>query len=214
MNLQERLNEVAQKSLLVGIDVAKDKHWAVIGDTRGKELMKPFNFGNDQEGFNLLRDKISFLGKFPNREIMVGLEPTGIYWRPLGSYLKDNNYRLVLVNPSHTHKTKELQDNSQTKHDREDSRLVQTLVREGKFLEPIIPTGDYASLRRLIKARESLNKRSRALQNKIKGIIAEYFPELPLVCKTLRGKTIVGLLKECPFLNKSRNWAGIFFLQR
>jgi transposase len=199
MNLQERLNEVAQKSLLVGIDVAKDKHWAVIGDTRGKELMKPFNFGNDQEGFNLLRDKISFLGKFPNREIMVGLEPTGIYWRPLGSYLKDNNYRLVLVNPSHTHKTKELQDNSQTKHDRKDSRLVQTLVREGKFLEPIIPTGDYASLRRLIKARESLNKRSRALQNKIKGIIAEYFPELPLVCKTLRGKTIVGLLKECPF---------------
>ncbi len=199
MNLQERLKEVEQKSLLVGIDVAKDKHWAVIGDIRGKELMKPFNFDNNQEGFNLLTKRISSLGKFSNAEVMLGLEPTGLYWKPLGAYLKNNNYRLVLVNPSHTHKTKELQDNSQTKHDRKDSRLVQTLVREGKFLEPIIPTGDYASLRRLIKARESLTKRSRALQNKIKGIIAEYFPELPLVCKTLKGKTITGLLKECPF---------------
>ena len=199
MNLEERLREVAQKTLLVGIDVAKDKHWAVIGNISGKELMKPFNFDNNQEGFNLLTNRISSLGKFSNDEVMLGLEPTGIYWKPLGAYLKNNNYRLVLINPSHTHKTKELQDNSQTKHDRKDSRLVQTLVREGKFLEPIIPVGDYASLRRLIKARESLTKRSRALQNKIKGIIAEYFPELPLVCKTLKGKTVIGLLKECPF---------------
>lgn len=199
MNLQERLREVEQKRLLVGIDVTKDKHWAVIGDIRGKELMKPFNFDNSQEGFNLLTNRISSLGKFSNAEVMLGLEPTGLYWKPLGAYLKNNNYRLVLVNPSHTHKTKELQDNSQTKHDRKDSRLVQTLVREGKFLEPIIPAGDYASLRRLIKTRESLIKRSRALQNKIKGIIAEYFPELPLVCKTLKGKTIMSLLKECPF---------------
>lgn len=199
MDLQEKLKEVNQKRLLVGIDAAKDSHWAVIGDTRGKELMKPFKFDNNQEGFSLLTNRIGSLGQFSNTEVMLGLEPTGLYWKPLGMYLKERDYRLVLVNPSHTHKTKELQDNSQTKYDKKDARLIQTLVREGKFLEPIILTGNYARLRRLVKARESLIKRSRALQNKIKGTIAEYFPELPLVCRTLKGKTIMYLLKEYPF---------------
>jgi len=199
MKLQEKLQEVSNKGLLVGIDAAKDNHWAIIGDIRGKELMRPFRFDNNKEGLNLLEEKINSLGCFSPCEIMLGLEPTGLYWKPLGMYLKNKNYRLVLVNPSHTHKTKELQDNSQTKHDKKDARLIQTLVREGKFLEPIILKEDYASLRRLIKARESLVKRSRAIQNKIKGIICEYFPELPLVCKTLKSKTIIFLLKEYPF---------------
>jgi transposase len=199
MDLQGKLKEIEQKKLLVGIDAAKDNHWAVMGDIRGKELMKPFRFDNNQEGFNLLEERIKSLGNFSHREVMLGLEPTGLYWKPLGMYLKERDYRLVLVNPSHTHKTKELQDNSQTKHDKKDARLVQTLVREGKFLEPIILKEDYARLRRLIKARESLVKRSRAIQNKIKGIIAEYFPELTLVCKVIKGKTAINLLKEYPF---------------
>jgi len=199
MDLQEKLREVNQKKLLVGIDAAKDRHWATIGDIRGRELMKPFKFDNSQEGFNLLERRIKSLGGFSNPEVMLGLEPTGLYWKPLGAYLRNRNYRLVLINPSYTHKTKELQDNSQTKHDRKDSRLIQTLLREGKFLEPIIPKGDYARLRRLIKTRESLIKRSHRLQNKIKGIISEYFPELSLVCKGIKSKTIIRLLKKYPF---------------
>jgi len=199
MVLQEKLAEVSKKKLLVGIDAAKDTHWAVIGDIRGRELMRPFKFNNNQEGFNLLQERINSLGNFSHSEVMLGLEPTGLYWKPLGTYLKDKNYRLVLVNPSHTHKTKELQDNSQTKHDKKDARLIQTLVREGKFLEPIILKGDYACLRRLVKARESLVKRSRAIQNRIKGVISEYFPEISLVSRAIKGKTIMALLKEYPF---------------
>ena len=199
MNLQEKLAEVSKKKLLIGIDVAKDTHWAMIGDIKGKELMSPFKFNNNKEGFNLLESKINSLGSFSNAEVMFGLEPTGLYWKPLGMYLKSKNYRLVLINPSYTYKTKELQDNSQTKNDKKDARVIQTLVREGKFLEPIILEGDYARLRRLVKARESLIKRSGALQSKIKGIVSEYFPELFSTCKTLKSMTLMKLLKECPF---------------
>ena len=42
MNLQEKLAEVSEKKLLIGIDVAKDTHWAMIGDTRGKETAMQF----------------------------------------------------------------------------------------------------------------------------------------------------------------------------
>jgi transposase len=48
--------------------------------------------------------------------IIVGLEPTGHYWFNLGKFLRNLGIRLVLVNPSHVKKTKELDDNSQTKN--------------------------------------------------------------------------------------------------
>jgi hypothetical protein len=44
-----------------------------------------------------------------------------------------------------------------------------------------------------------LVKRERALQNKIKGISSEYFPELFSICKTLKSITLINLLKEIPF---------------
>ncbi len=61
MKLQERLIDVNRKRLLVGIDIGKDKHWAAIGDTKGNEIMKPFKFDNNLEGFNLLTKRIGSL---------------------------------------------------------------------------------------------------------------------------------------------------------
>ncbi|WP_423738947.1 IS110 family transposase [Clostridium estertheticum] len=46
---------------------------------------------------------------------MVGLEPTGHYWFTLGNFLKELGIKLVLVNPFHVKRSKELDDNSQTK---------------------------------------------------------------------------------------------------
>lgn len=90
-----------------------------------------------------------------------------------------------MVKTSHTHKTKEFKIILKTKHDRTNTRLIPALIKEDKFLSPIVLKGDYACLRRLIKARESLIKRSRGIQNKIKGIIAEYFPETRLELREL-----------------------------
>lgn len=78
MTLQDKLAEVSRKKLLIGIDAAKDTHWAVIGDARGKELMKLFKFDNNREGLNLLENRINSLGNYSNIEVMLGLEPTGL----------------------------------------------------------------------------------------------------------------------------------------
>ena len=60
----------------------------MIGDIKGGELMRPFKFDNTKEGFSLLESKISSLGSFSNGDVMLGLEPTGVYWKPLGMYLR------------------------------------------------------------------------------------------------------------------------------
>ena len=200
MEKRANLEEVGKKKLVIGIDVALKNHWAVIGDNRGKEMIKPFQFSNSVEGVSLLERNMWRTGEMKEqREVIIGMEPTGIYWKPIGHYLINKGYRVVLINPSHTHKTKELEDNSQTKNDRKDSRVIQTLTREGKYLEPVILRGIYGDLRRLGQAYKSILKRENGISNKIKMLVDEYFPELREIIKSINGETAMGLLKETPF---------------
>ncbi|GGD85137.1 hypothetical protein GCM10010911_49430 [Paenibacillus nasutitermitis] len=48
-------------------------------------------------------------------DILFGIEPTGHYWFPLAAYLQNEGINLVLVNPHHVNKSKELEDNAQMK---------------------------------------------------------------------------------------------------
>jgi len=53
MQKDERIEFVIDK-LIVGIDIAKHKHWARIIDCHGRDLRKPFRFENNKEGFDRL----------------------------------------------------------------------------------------------------------------------------------------------------------------
>ena len=44
METRTNLNEVGKKKLVLGIDVALKNHWAAIGDNKGQEMVKPFQF--------------------------------------------------------------------------------------------------------------------------------------------------------------------------
>ena len=52
-----------------------------------------------------------------------------------------------MVNPHHVHKTKELDDNSPSKNDRKDPRVIAGLVRDVRYFYSYMPTGVYAGLR-------------------------------------------------------------------
>lgn len=61
--------------LLIGIDVAKDKHDCYICDSDGNVIRDVFTFSNDREGFNLL---LSFMPT-SSENVKVGLEATCHY---------------------------------------------------------------------------------------------------------------------------------------
>lgn len=62
--------------ILIGIDVAKDKHDCFIQTTEGKVLCKTFSFANNYDGFEELYAKILSCN---DSDIRVGLEATGHY---------------------------------------------------------------------------------------------------------------------------------------
>ena len=186
------------KGLFVGIDIAKEKHWASIDD--GKEG-KPFAFSNDRAGLDTLLDRIQqsrkSLGLADNDLVTVGLEPTGPYWKPLGYALKDQpKINLVLVNPYHTKLSKELEDNSPLKSDPKDSRLIRNLVREGKTLEARLPEGPYANLRRYSRLWNLMTRMHCRLANRLEALLVEYFPEYERCFSDFLGATSAAVLER------------------
>lgn len=61
-------------------------------------------------------------------------------------------------------KSKELDDNSQTKSDKKDALVIAKLVKDGRYFETYLPHDVYAELRGLTTTRISLNKRKKSIK--------------------------------------------------
>jgi transposase len=86
----------------------------------------------------------------------------------------EQGYKVVGVNPFHTKKAKELDDNSPTKSDKKDALTIARLVRDGRYFEPYLPSEEYGELRALSNTRVSIFKRASAVKNTITAILDEY----------------------------------------
>ena len=206
MNYQSRQNQkieaVTVRTLAVGIDIAKERQWARFVDCRGIECGKALFFNNDRDGFIAILSKLREIIKEKSFvDAIVGMEPTGHYWKALANFLmKQENIRVVLVNPYHTKKAKELDDNSQTKSDKKDALTIAKLVKDGRYSEVYLPHDVYADLRVLSTTRDSVNRQKISLENRILAVMDEYFPEFTKVFKhPFKGKAAMRMLKTCPF---------------
>lgn len=197
----QKLEAITPSTLIVGVDIAKEIQWARFVDYRGLELGKALEFHNDKNGFDSILTSIDVICKKKRFDgVIVGMEPTGHYWKPLANYLIINGVTVVMVNPYHTKRAKELDDNSQTKSDKKDALTIAKLVRDGRYYEVYMPKDIFAELRVLTNSRISLMKRYNALKNTITAVMDEYFPEITTVFKEpLKGKASMQILKSCPF---------------
>ena len=175
----KKISQVKETTMIVGVDVGSEKHFFRAFNWRGIELTrKPVPFSNSMEGFNSFYNTVVELMQKNNlEEAMVGIEPTGHYWFGLGQFMSGKNIRFVMVNPHHVHKSKELDDNSPSKNDRKDPRVIAGLVRDGRYFYSYMPTGVYAELRNASNRRFVLVEEQTRAKNRLQKWIAVYFPE-------------------------------------
>ena len=199
---KQKVIAITTDTLVVGVDIAKNYQWARFVDFRGIEHDRALRFKNSKGGFETILAKIREICKKENfTKAVVGMEPTGHYWKAFANWLgKQDGIKAVLVNPYATKQAKELDDNSQTKSDKKDALTIAKLVKDGRYFELYLPHDIYAELRGLSTVRTGLNKRKNALKNTIAAVMDEYFPEYGEVFKCpLSGKASRHLLKVCPF---------------
>jgi len=194
----EKIMQVKNSTLVVGVDIAKNKHAARAFNFRGIEYDKAIFFENDEAGFKKLLHWIKKVSEKENKtNVIVGMEPTGHYWLPLEEYLRrKTDFLRVVVNPAHVKKSKSLDDNSPTKTDRKDAKVIAKLVIDGRYSVPHMPEKEYADLRVAMTHRERLVKDIVNLSNKIQQLIDKYFPEYSTVFKKWDGKASAAVLKE------------------
>ena len=175
----KKIEQVKETTMIVGIDVGSEKHYFRAFNWRGIELTrKPIAFSNSMEGFNSFYNTIvELMQKSKLEEALVGIEPTGHYWFDLGQFMGEKNIKFVMVNPHHVHKTKELDDNSPSKNDRKDPRIIAGLVRDGRYFYSYMPTGVYAELRNASNRGFVLVEEQTRAKNRLQKWIAVYFPE-------------------------------------
>ena len=193
----QRINQVKESTLVVGIDIGCTTHYARAFDWRGIELGKVFRFSNSREGFDSFRNWMQWLqDKYKKSDVIVGIEPTGHYWFDLGAYLEDGGILLVMVNPFAVKTTKELDDNSQSKNDCKDPKVIAKLVIEGRYSAPYTPDGVYADLRIMTNNRKRLIRELTQIKNRFARWFAIYFPEYLEVFGDYESKSSMLLLKE------------------
>ena len=194
----KKLKVVNEKTLIVTVDVSKDKHTGYCRCSNGAET-KPFDFSNNIHGFNEFWECITRMKEAHNmEEIVIGFESTGSYAEPLIHYLRKRPVKLVQVNPMHTKRLKELNGNSPSKTDYKDPKVIADIVELGHALTVIIPEGAAACLRRLTHARERAIQRRTALFNQLQDMVFLIFPEFLQVMKDIKGKTAKYLLRHYP----------------
>jgi transposase len=166
--------------LLVGIDIAKEKHNAFFGSATGKTFLKRFVFDNNREGFEkLLVETDALKQKYGLSQTVFGLEPTANYHKPLGEYLIYRDHEVVLVAGSAVRKNRELLDGRWDKHDVKDAANVADLMAQGKFLYYENPGIEVRELRGLLSLKRKLKKQEQGLRLRIRNnLLAQYFPEM------------------------------------
>lgn len=196
--MNDKIIQVSAKTLVIGIDIAKYKHYACAVDDRGLVLERPFAFHQSTEGFHRLLKTIFLLQTTHEKvDVIVGFEPTGHYWMNLARFLRSHGVHYVIVNPLHVKRSKELDDNHPAKTDAKDARIIAKLVRDGRYSHPRVLEGLEAELRVGVSLRERLQKRSAILKNQMIRWMDLYFPELQLLFKEI-GKHTLAVLQETP----------------
>jgi transposase len=176
---KEHINTSAN-TLIVGIDIGKDKHHAFLGTPAGRTIQRRLIFENSMEGFgNLLFSIQRYLSDEKLADVVIGVEPTSVYHKPLAEYLIGQGYSVVYVTNSAIKKNRAILDGRWDKNDTKDSANVADLVSRGRCHFYDLPDVNLRDIRNLLSLRKRLKKQEHRLITRIRNnLVAQYFPEL------------------------------------
>ena len=210
MNCNTKLSAITEQTLIVGIDVAKNIHVARAIDDRGNELCEKIKFENTREGFCSFLSEVERLKDLHiKQDVIIGLEPTGIYGHALIAYLQDAGLHVVYVLGMQVKRSKELEDNSPSKNDIKDARVIASLVKNGYYYKIRNHTKEIIELKEATRFAYQITKKLVRVKCQIKNCLTEYFPEFTIAFKSVEGtygarpnKTALITLHLFPFPNQ------------
>lgn len=179
----------------VGIDIAKQTHYAAIMNSDGEILAQPFAFSNDYTGFNKL---LQHLNNYSKDQLFIGMESTAHYAENLTCFLFTRGFQVCIINPIQTSSLRK-SNIRKTKTDSVDTYLIIKALSLNHFR--LYTERDYDSLllKNLCRFRQKLMKARTKVKIQLVTYVDLLFPELQYFFKSgIHGKACYALLKEQP----------------
>jgi len=160
--------------IFVGIDIAKNTHWASAMNSDGEILLEPFSFQNNNEGFQKF---ISKLSNFDKQNMLIGLESTAHYGENIISYLFSLDYKIGVINPIQTSNLRK-SNIRKTKNDKVDTFIIIKSLTLNNY--NLVTTRDINNikLKGLSRSRHNLIVMRSRSKIQLASFIDQLFPEL------------------------------------
>ena len=184
--------------ILVGIDVAKDKHDCFITDSDGEVLFDVFTIANTMGGFSELFEKISSVTDDLSK-VKVGLEATGHYSYNILGFVLNKGLTTYVINPLHTNLFRKGQSLRKTKTDRIDARSIAYMLLTDASLEPYsLASYHNEELKSLTRYRFTKVQERAKYKTAVARLVNILFPELESLVPKIHVNSIYALLSEFP----------------
>ena len=183
--------------ILIGIDIGKNSHYfSAVCKEDGEVLCEPSQISNDKEGFDQL---ISCIRKYPDKDILIGMEDTGHYHLSLLKYLLDRQYTVALINPVITGLTRKA-NGSISKNDKLDTLTIcDVLSSNKKYKKPYriskLNRFDLYEQRCLTRHHHNLKEELNVYTNRLQKCIDIVFPEYNSLFNSKYGIVYMNVLK-------------------
>lgn len=196
----EKRQRIKSTALIVGVDIGKEFNAVTCMNKEGEVLGSHPKVYNSRAGFEyFVRIVDEAKGKYGLKEVLIGLEPTGHYWRKLAYFAKTKGHEVRFIRTTALKHQRELDESSSAKNDKRDALTIANITREGKYIDTVIEDGFVRQLRTLSKVRERVIKHSVRAKNTLHAALDDYFPELRKIFKTMHSRGLWAVLERCPF---------------
>ncbi len=196
----KRRQRIKTTTLVVGIDIGSEFNAVALMNKAGEVIGRYPKVYNSRKGFEYFKQIIKNAKRqYKFKAVLVGMEPTGHYWRKIAFFGKEAGFEIRFVRTTAVKHQRELDESSSAKSDIRDAITIANIVREGKYIDTIIDDSVYRQLRTLARVRERIKRYHTGSQNALRAVIDDYFPELISIFWSVKSKGLWALLEHCPF---------------
>ena len=190
-----------QSKLFIGVDLAKKVHVAKAIDINGAQVGYLSPVENSKEGFEIFKSWVyKIMEETKTESCIIGMEPTGIYWQRIASYIitSIDNCEAVFVNQQKVKLTRLLYGNGKGKNDPIDALSIARCIKHNNYFNMNVHDKEFRNLKSLTRFRNDYLKRQSQLINKLDNDILNVFPEYKNAAANWHGKSLITIFSKYP----------------
>jgi len=196
----EKRQKIKRTTLIVGLDIGSEFNAMGFMNKTGEILGRYPKVYNLRVGFEYFKRTIERTKKAHGlKKVLIGMEPTGHYWRKIAYYAKAEGYEVRFIRTTALRHQREVDESSSAKSDIRDAITIANITREGKYIDTVIEDGELRQLRTLAKMREKIQRWNTGTKHRLAAVLDDYFPELKGIFWSMKAKGLWAILERCPY---------------